>query len=101
MSEPWAMALHTDAISGSAPSSSSTTERRVSDMLVPVSPSGTGYTLRLFTASRWSTSAVTKDGDDLAECSGIEDVQRHGFGSYKADVAGGTLTGVRFAACRV
>ena len=44
---------------------------------------------------------VAKDGDDLAECSGIENVQRHGFGSYKADVAGGTLTGVRFAACRV
>ena len=34
---------------------------------------------------------VTKDGDDLAECSGIEDVQRHGFGSYKADVTGGDL----------
>ena len=44
---------------------------------------------------------VAKDGDDLAECSGIENVQRHGFGSYKADVAGGTLTEVRFAACRV
>ena len=44
---------------------------------------------------------VAKDGDDPPECSGIEDVQRHGFGSYKADVAGGTLTGVRFAACRV
>lgn len=36
---------------------------------------------------------VAEDGHNLAKCSGIEDVQRHGFGSYKADVAGGDLDG--------
>ncbi len=41
ISEPWAMALHTAARSSSSPSSD-TTDSRVSAMLVPVSPSGTG-----------------------------------------------------------
>jgi len=50
MSEPWLMALHTAAMS-STPSSSATTDSIVKAMLVPVSPSGTGYTL-----SRLSTS---------------------------------------------
>ena len=36
------MALQTVAMSESAPSSSSTTDWRVSAMFVPVSPSGTG-----------------------------------------------------------
>jgi hypothetical protein len=42
MSEPWLMAVHVDAMSGPAPSSSPTTDSRVRAMLVPVSPSGTG-----------------------------------------------------------
>ena len=44
ISEPWPMALHTAArpAPASTPSSSLTTASRVSAMLVPVSPSGTG-----------------------------------------------------------
>ncbi len=46
MSDPWATALHTAAICSeplpSRPVSSVTTDSRVSAMLVPVSPSGTG-----------------------------------------------------------
>ena len=52
MSEPWAMALHTAAISSpSTPATASATERSVRVMLVPVSPSGTGYTLSRLMAS--------------------------------------------------
>ncbi len=36
------MALHVDAMSSAAPSSSITTDSRVRAMFVPVSPSGTG-----------------------------------------------------------
>ena len=72
MSEPWAIALQIDAMSVSAPSSSSTTDRSVSDMLVPVSPSGTGYTLRLFTASRWSTRASRNTVTSWRTSGGIE-----------------------------
>ncbi len=42
MSDPWLMALHVAAMSGPAATSSATTDSRVSAMLVPVSPSGTG-----------------------------------------------------------
>ena len=41
---PWLMALHVGSSSGSASSSSATTASSVRAMLVPVSPSGTGYT---------------------------------------------------------
>ena len=42
MSEPLVIAAHTSASPSPAASRSSHTETRVSDMLVPVSPSGTG-----------------------------------------------------------
>ena len=44
-------------MSGAASSISATTDERVSAMLVPVSPSGTGYTLRRLIDSRWDASA--------------------------------------------
>ncbi len=48
MSEPWPMALQTRGRPEPAgtPSSSVTTASSVRAMLVPVSPSGTGYTFR-------------------------------------------------------
>ena len=52
MSEPWLIALHVAAMSPPAVAISATTDSRVSAMLVPVSPSGTGYTLRRLMASR-------------------------------------------------
>jgi len=42
---PWLMASQVDSRFAGAPSSSATTASRVRAMLVPVSPSGTGYTL--------------------------------------------------------
>ncbi len=58
MSEPWLMALQVAAMSSaSTPSSDSQTEASVSAMLVPVSPSGTGYTLSRLIGSRWAASA--------------------------------------------
>ncbi len=57
MSEPWLMALHTEVRSSPVASSDSTTDTSVSDMLVPVSPSGTGYTLRRLIGSRCAASA--------------------------------------------
>ena len=43
---PWLMALQVGSAPSSAFSSSATTASSVRAMLVPVSPSGTGYTLR-------------------------------------------------------
>jgi hypothetical protein len=57
ISDPWLIALHTEARSSPAASSASHTAMRVSDMLVPVSPSGTGYTLSRLMGSRWAASA--------------------------------------------
>ncbi len=42
MREPWAMAEQTSSIRSPASSRASTTDLSVSDMFVPVSPSGTG-----------------------------------------------------------
>ncbi len=42
ISDPWLTALHVEAMSSPAPSSSDSTDSTVSAMLVPVSPSGTG-----------------------------------------------------------
>ena len=50
MREPWRTALHTAGMP-SAPSNSFTTDSRVRAMLVPMSPSGTGYTLSRLMAS--------------------------------------------------
>ena len=63
MSEPWATAPITAPRSSAGASSSSSAETAawaVMDMFVPVSPSGTGNTLRRLSASRWSTSASRK-----------------------------------------
>ena len=59
MSEPWVIAWQTAAVSEPSGSfeTSSTTTSIVSDMLVPVSPSGTGNTLSLLTSSLRSLSA--------------------------------------------
>ena len=57
ISEPWLIALHTAARSSPAVSSSSATAASVSAMLVPVSPSGTGYTLSLLIPALWASSA--------------------------------------------
>ncbi len=57
MSEPCEMALQTAARSGPAVLSSSCTDCRVSAMFVPVSPSGTGYTLRRLMPARWAANA--------------------------------------------
>ncbi len=58
ISEPWAMAAHTPSRLSVAPASSSTTEPMVSAMLVPVSPSGTGYTLRSLMIPRCESRAL-------------------------------------------
>ena len=55
MSDPWAMAWDTSS-SDEVPSRAPTTDSMVRDMLVPVSPSGTGYTLSRFRDSRCSWS---------------------------------------------
>ena len=63
MSEPWVTALHRaleSAPMGSALTSLAT-DSMVSDMLVPVSPSGTGKTLRRLTSSLRSASAAAAD----------------------------------------
>ena len=58
MSEPWLSALHVAAMSRRRRrSSSATTDSSVSAMFVPVSPSGTGYTLSRLIASWWARSA--------------------------------------------
>ena len=64
ISDPWRMAWHTSfhgapASRGIAAGSSSspTTDSRVRAMLVPVSPSGTGYTLSALSSSWWERSA--------------------------------------------
>ena len=64
MREPWLMALQVPAMSSGAPSSSSTTESSVRAMFVPVSPSGTGYTLRRLIAAWWS--ATSRSRHDVA-----------------------------------
>ena len=52
ISDPWLMASHVAASSSGADSISATTASSVRAMFVPVSPSGTGYTLsRLMPAS--------------------------------------------------
>jgi hypothetical protein len=59
MSEPWVMAFAMSSIEAPAGSASTsfTTVPNVSDMLVPVSPSGTGKTLSLLISS--ARSAMT------------------------------------------
>src|SRR5450759_620038 len=59
MSDPWVTAWQTSPSGASSPSLaiSTTTASIVSDMLVPVSPSGTGNTLSLLTSSLRSLSA--------------------------------------------
>ena len=56
ISEPWATAWQTSAMSSAVPSSW-TTDSRVRVMFVPVSPSGTGYTLSRFSSSWWERRA--------------------------------------------
>ena len=58
MSEPWLMALQVAPMSGGAWVSSSTTDSRVRAMFVPVSPSGTGYTLSRLILARCAPSAA-------------------------------------------
>ena len=58
ISDPWAMASHVPPMSTAAPSSSFTTASKVRAMLVPVSPSGTGYTFRRLMPSMWARSVV-------------------------------------------
>ena len=58
INDPWAMASHVPPMSTAAPSSSFTTASRVRAMLVPVSPSGTGYTFRRLMPSMWARSVV-------------------------------------------
>ena len=64
MSEPWVIALATAAMSESAGSAatSRTTVPSVSDMFVPVSPSGTGKTLSLLMSSDLSATAWAATG---------------------------------------
>ena len=57
MSDPWLIAVQTSARLSPAASTSSHTDPSVSDMLVPVSPSGTGYTLSRLIGSRCAASA--------------------------------------------
>ncbi len=59
ISDPWAIASQTSGIP-SAEESSWTTDSSVSVMFVPVSPSGTGYTFRRFSASWWMRRASRK-----------------------------------------
>ena len=54
MSEPWLTAWQVEAKVSVAPSSSATTASSVRDILVPVSPSGTGYTLRRLMPAAWA-----------------------------------------------
>ena len=56
MSEPWRIASHTSCIPEPSPGSSPTTDSSVRAMFVPVSPSGTGYTLRRLSSSWWLRS---------------------------------------------
>ncbi len=53
ISDPWLMASHVGSSAWSAFSSSVTTASRVRDMFVPVSPSGTGYTLSKLIPAAW------------------------------------------------
>jgi len=67
MSDPWVTALQTASrpASESRAANSPTTASIVSDMLVPVSPSGTGKTLSLLTSSirslRAAAAAATRE----------------------------------------
>jgi hypothetical protein len=67
MSEPWVMAPAMASISASTEraASSFTTDWSVSDMLVPVSPSGTGNTLSLLISSALSATAATAMGKQV------------------------------------
>ena len=56
ISEPWLNALHVATMSSPAVPTSATTDSSVSAMFVPVSPSGTGYTLSRLMASWWARS---------------------------------------------
>ena len=54
ISEPWLIASHVGSSSPGAASISATTASSVRAMFVPVSPSGTGYTLSRLMASWWA-----------------------------------------------
>ena len=67
MREPWVMALAISSMVASAGRAwtSLTTVPRVSDMFVPVSPSGTGKTLSLLTSSALSARALAATGKQV------------------------------------
>ena len=67
MSEPWVMALAMSSMEASAGSASTspTTVLSVSDMLVPVSPSGTGKTLSLLMSSALSATTFAAMGKQV------------------------------------
>ena len=58
INDPWAMASQVPPMSADAPSSSFTTASKVRAMLVPVSPSGTGYTFRRLMPSMWARKVL-------------------------------------------
>ena len=64
MSEPWVIALAMSSMEASAGSAwtSLTTVLSVSDMFVPVSPSGTGKTLSLLISSARSATTLAAAG---------------------------------------
>ena len=80
MSEPWLMALHVAAMSAAACVSSSTTDSSVSAMFVPVSPSGTGYTLSRLILARWSAASAAAYPAMTARRSSAERASRVGIG---------------------
>ena len=60
INDPWLIASHVVSNPASAPSSSATTASNVRVMLVPVSPSGTGYTFSRLMPSWWARMVSRK-----------------------------------------
>ena len=74
MSEPLVTAAATDGMSVTSLCwSSSTTARTVSAMFVPVSPSGTGYTLR--SLMNWRSASTALSADWMTPTAAVRDDQ--------------------------
>ena len=73
MREPWVIALAMSSIEASLgkASTSFTTVPSVGDMLVPVSPSGTGNTLSLLISSALSATTLAATGKQVLTVSAI------------------------------
>ena len=88
ISEPWLMASHVGASSAGAPSSSATTASSVRAMLVPVSPSGTGYTLSRLMPAWWARTTSRNVVTVSRRACDVEPLQRGARASASGSYAG-------------